>query len=415
MSLAAKFPLQSHQKGTGVLVEKPDIQVVESNGSIEIFSSRRMSAEESGYTRTLNAEFHLPQHSLAPLGFQTSKEIISSAKSTSNAEERAGFNPNTNYNIPKKGLQAEGTVPTDFHSHVNGSSLLDERSIQWHQQLDDPRFGTFSTVRRFSSFPDSINSQIHETETILSSRNFQLNSTPGLEVENRYYFELPGGDNISSSVPTPSGITNMKSVNHMSGYPGKTSENNTAQQNGVQMVKAPMLDQFAFLGKHPAQQGYLHPERLPGYDLQSTNSSKLERNKNFHLERTIVTQPVGPAVVEQESTSRQDKQKCLDNKVEANAKEQMSSLKTVNGTGTNVPHAKKGKAEGEKKNTFDWDSLRKQVQSNGRKERSKETMDSLDYEALRCADVSEISNAIKERGMNNMLAERIKVKLQNLF
>lgn len=36
-------------------------------------------------------------------------------------------------------------------------------------------------------------------------------------------------------------------------------------------------------------------------------------------------------------------------------------------------------------------------------------MDSLNYEAVRCAPVKEISDAIKERGMNNMLAERIKV------
>lgn len=41
--------------------------------------------------------------------------------------------------------------------------------------------------------------------------------------------------------------------------------------------------------------------------------------------------------------------------------------------------------------------------------RNRDSMDSLDYEALQNADVREISNTIKERGMNNMLAERIKV------
>lgn len=61
----------------------------------------------------------------------------------------------------------------------------------------------------------------------------------------------------------------------------------------------------------------------------------------------------------------------------------------------------------------DWDSLRKQVQYKGEKiERSRDTMDSLDYEALRRADVKEISAVIKERGMNNMLAERIKVSMR---
>lgn len=75
-----------------------------------------------------------------------------------------------------------------------------------------------------------------------------------------------------------------------------------------------------------------------------------------------------------------------------------------------VSKARKGKPETEKKHACDWDELRKDVLADGTKiERSKDTMDSLDYEAVRCASVEEISNAIKERGMNNMLAERIKV------
>lgn len=72
--------------------------------------------------------------------------------------------------------------------------------------------------------------------------------------------------------------------------------------------------------------------------------------------------------------------------------------------------ARKQKAEKEQVKSFDWDSLRRQVQSEGSmRGRSRDIMDSLDYEALRNADVHEISNCIKERGMNNMLAARIKV------
>ncbi|KAJ6432981.1 hypothetical protein OIU84_020087 [Salix udensis] len=76
--------------------------------------------------------------------------------------------------------------------------------------------------------------------------------------------------------------------------------------------------------------------------------------------------------------------------------------------------ARKGKVEGERKDVFDWDSLRKQVQANGIKERTKDTMDSLDYEAVRCASVKKISDAIKERGMNNMLAERMQEFLNRM-
>ncbi|MED6216925.1 hypothetical protein PIB30_012653 [Stylosanthes scabra] len=62
----------------------------------------------------------------------------------------------------------------------------------------------------------------------------------------------------------------------------------------------------------------------------------------------------------------------------------------------------------------DWDELRKEVLAKRTIEKSKDAMDSLDYEAVRCASVKDISEAIKERGMNNMLAERIKEFLNRL-
>ncbi|XP_045808298.1 DNA glycosylase/AP lyase ROS1-like [Trifolium pratense] len=62
----------------------------------------------------------------------------------------------------------------------------------------------------------------------------------------------------------------------------------------------------------------------------------------------------------------------------------------------------------EEKDNFDWDSLRIKAQAKaGKREKTEDTMDSLDWEALRCADVGDIANTIKERGMNNRLAERI--------
>lgn len=81
-----------------------------------------------------------------------------------------------------------------------------------------------------------------------------------------------------------------------------------------------------------------------------------------------------------------------------------------------VSKARKAKPETDKKHGCDWDKLRKEVQVNGTEiERSTDTMDSLDYEAVRCASVKEISKTIKERGMNNMLAERIKVCSTQLY
>lgn len=90
--------------------------------------------------------------------------------------------------------------------------------------------------------------------------------------------------------------------------------------------------------------------------------------------------------------------------------QQHSTDKSSSKISNTTTNAKKRKPEKETAEPFDWDTLRKQVQSTtGIRPRSRGAMDSLDYEALRNADVREISDTIKERGMNNMLAERIKV------
>ncbi|KAK1309635.1 Protein ROS1 [Acorus calamus] len=67
------------------------------------------------------------------------------------------------------------------------------------------------------------------------------------------------------------------------------------------------------------------------------------------------------------------------------------------------------KIESETKISFDWDSLRREACSKTVKRgRSRNTRDSVDWEAVRNAPVQEISSAIRERGMNNLLAGRIK-------
>ncbi|XP_059646749.1 DNA glycosylase/AP lyase ROS1-like [Cornus florida] len=89
--------------------------------------------------------------------------------------------------------------------------------------------------------------------------------------------------------------------------------------------------------------------------------------------------------------------------------------KTVDRINTDTAKVKRGRMGKEKQNAVDWDSLRKEAQANGKKrERTANALDSLDWEAVRCADVNVIANTIKERGMNNMLAERIKDFLNRL-
>ncbi|XP_048236164.1 DNA glycosylase/AP lyase ROS1 [Ricinus communis] len=92
-----------------------------------------------------------------------------------------------------------------------------------------------------------------------------------------------------------------------------------------------------------------------------------------------------------------------------------SEIKELDEMNAATRKAKSRRVGKEIREDVDWDALRKQVEANGRKrERTPNTMDSLDWEAVRCAEVNDIANTIKERGMNNVLAERIKNFLNRL-
>ncbi|XP_047162810.1 DNA glycosylase/AP lyase ROS1-like [Vigna umbellata] len=83
---------------------------------------------------------------------------------------------------------------------------------------------------------------------------------------------------------------------------------------------------------------------------------------------------------------------------------------------SSAPLKVKTKVQGKvQKDDFNWDSLRIEAQAKaGKREKTENTMDSLDWDAVRCVDVNEIAKTIKERGMNNRLAERIQNFLNRL-
>ncbi|XP_077230322.1 DNA glycosylase/AP lyase ROS1-like isoform X2 [Tasmannia lanceolata] len=144
---------------------------------------------------------------------------------------------------------------------------------------------------------------------------------------------------------------------------------------------------------------------------ESTKASEPRNHSNFlsHLGETL---DLG------ECSNLVDKQEPLESKVvDLNSREEVcSSKKAPIETTNNTSKTNKGKRNAEKKRDFDWDSLRREACGKGaKKERSNNAMDSLDWEAVRCAEVDEISNTIRGRGMNNRLAERIKDFLNRLL
>ncbi|KAK1409673.1 hypothetical protein QVD17_36202 [Tagetes erecta] len=146
------------------------------------------------------------------------------------------------------------------------------------------------------------------------------------------------------------------------------------------------------------------------YNLPSSHPTQL-LNTSQHA-----TEFFKETISAEDKISVADKQKCFENAAtEANSREQNASRAPLSGPDPNTPKTRKETPEVERKKAIDWDSLRKEALSNGeRKERSKDAKDTIDYEALRRADVNEISDAIKERGMNNLLADRMKEFLNRL-
>ncbi|KAI3801100.1 hypothetical protein L1987_29202 [Smallanthus sonchifolius] len=205
--------------------------------------------------------------------------------------------------------------------------------------------------------PNNRSQYMHHLPKTPISSQFQMNMTTGLQNVARDY-GLSGGENLSSLPSTKSGMT--------SGY---HTSNVTYQQE-------------------PLQQGHQ-------YDFLSGNYPPPAKPDNGAQKQDLCSHNAG---LEESSKEPND-----------------SPHKPLNGEYKNTSKGRKGISEDEKKKVFDWDSLRRDVLLNcEKKERSEDAIDSLDYEALRHAHVNEISDAIRERGMNNLLAGRIKDFLERL-
>ncbi|RWW48343.1 hypothetical protein BHE74_00045588, partial [Ensete ventricosum] len=152
--------------------------------------------------------------------------------------------------------------------------------------------------------------------------------------------------------------------------------------------------------------------------LPDDNTVKFQKEENRQCEVESTKQAVQFQLQEQNSDNQQNFPNLHNNgnplevseRVQLDLKDDVYVSKKISAeTPKRKSKEKKLKDENERKKNHDWDSLRKEVNRDGtKKERIHGTMDSVNWEAVRCAEVNEISETIRERGMNNMLAERIK-------
>ncbi|KAK6117969.1 hypothetical protein DH2020_048284 [Rehmannia glutinosa] len=85
----------------------------------------------------------------------------------------------------------------------------------------------------------------------------------------------------------------------------------------------------------------------------------------------------------------------------------------VDGNKTSTTIRKKGKLK-DKQELTNWDELRVKYSQSISKDRTDRTKDSVNWEAVRQTSVRELAKVILERGMNNLLAQRIKDFLDRL-
>ncbi|KAK0592397.1 hypothetical protein LWI29_018439 [Acer saccharum] len=461
--------------GTNVLVEEPEVCVSSPNNAIqwneqllknplhsqsnttgphEPIQHQRQS-ETSRIERTSLPEVHShsleeevlsSQDSFTSSIFQGNGGIRSSSGSNSEAEDPTyGCMPNQDSGS-KNSLQMQSAdLYQEFYNCLNESSLFEEGHGHRHKLSENTEHGQQkSSPLTFTQLLNFNNPQ--NQAPLVSSSNYKPNKTSYLELLEGEGSDIYSGDCTSFFPSTASEFPKARDENYTSrrvGQQAKFVGESTVQQNGLLMSeKTPTQDPYALSSKHSRQEPNGSQRGSHGRCNKTCSDNHLHvREKSFQFESRSLAEPVNlveapakaqnkilphvPNVPElakrtfdvEERVTVVNKQIHLENKlIEPNSGGQvLSAHKSYDEATPNISKSKKGKADNEKKNAVDWDYLRKQVLGNGRKtERTKETMDSLDYEALRTAKVKDISDAIKERGMNNMLAERIQDFLNRL-
>ncbi|XWS75275.1 hypothetical protein CRYUN_Cryun01aG0072300 [Craigia yunnanensis] len=464
MSLAARFPLKSSCKrdcdGDGAKIPIEEPQVCETN-PIEtikwhenLFShpldsqssmtpngptDYRRNSENSGiertsfmetYSQNLEEEVLSSQGSFDSSVIQANGGIRSYSGSNSETEDpTTGCKFNNIHGSTLDQIENSASFE-EFYNCVSGSSLFHEGSKNKESEITEngqkSRLERTENLRRPSSFNQDSHFRSQRVQVqALGVSNHPLYLTLESEAQEGEGLEPFAEECMSSWASTASGFNKPKKL-------GQSGSKIMVQHNG----QAISQDMAATALNTSSSEYIMHQQEVsrPGSRTKSNqlcNNHQEKRNKALQSESTSVTMPLTSDAVTriQKSTSLSaanalklterpsdvermsalNKDKGIENReVQSNAKEPMHSSEKKHGENS-IFKPKRRKACEEKNNATEWDGLRKQVQANGsKKERSKDTMDSLDYEAMRCANVNEISNAIKERGMNNMLAERIK-------
>lgn len=470
MSLAAHFPLKCKQRPvadteTRVLVEVPEVntlnpedtitwnekmshqavcdqssmtlhhteEAVNSNGSSG--SSKHMigtpgkkMSNESSVNKTsqmTGTELACPtgdrtaaddvtssQNSIDLAIFQTAEKVGSCSESNSEAEDMpSGYGLNNfDGSTSFVGLlqMAESTMLHKVYNHknINMSCGANPKDVNIHSE---------------SMCHNKSSQRMHETADSRSSMgvpnipssDYHMHLNP-----NSGELELEGYEIFRETVSFEHSKKDGKCVSEQSGLTAESDSQAKDERKLIETIQAAPTsycgNTFSYNNSQEANNKITKSQSSPILDPKNIGESVGEKQINRMVENQNLVSISGETLdVIDSSCAVNNKTHTEDMKSEKGVKEHAhSSSKGSNEKDVDASNTKKGKTRNGEKGTLHWDNLRKESQANGRKrERTLNTMDSLDWEAVREADVNEIANTIKERGMNNMLAERIKVQL----
>ncbi|XP_058770106.1 transcriptional activator DEMETER [Vicia villosa] len=472
MSLAARFPLKSKSSDvvTHTLVEEPQHCIENQAGIIGSYERGKLNPP------TYYIDFEMPRHTedllrdskssrineslIKPNNHSSEEEFLSSQDSLdSSVTQDTRIRSNSESELRNSGCEHSKaqfltstnsqevgitTIFQEFYHSVNGVSLIEERTngkLQQHDVKQSSRVGRndIPSFHSASGPPCSFGNPKKQQPPGAPSTNYES-----------YYSYIQGLDTFQIngeefSWPDTLSIHNEFQDNSYMRFgingTGESVDKPTEMQHGngtLGSPELPTMNSYRPLSKYSAFIGDTSQSRShtnynqpsPNHHLvsqktfQSEGKTCAESSNNSHIcgedhagnDHSNILTCAEEVFDSEKIISTETRQVCSDNiQAEKKAKKRVSPGQKDKEGKLKVRKERKTKPEANKKHEDDWDKLRKVVEENGTKiERNTDTMDSLDYEAIRCASVKEISDAIKERGMNNMLAERIKEFLNRL-
>ncbi|KAE8702557.1 Protein ROS1 [Hibiscus syriacus] len=429
MSLAAKFPLKSSSKTdcnadeAKILIEEQEICELNPDETIKwhempfshqydnqssrtpIMStdyprnSEYLVIERTSFTGTysqsLEEDVLSSQNSFDSSVIQANRGIRTYSGSNSETEDptmRCKF-----LNIHGSTLdQIENNASFDeFYHCANGSSPFHEglkyKQSEVTEEGQTSRLKRTENLKRSSSFNQDSYFRSQLQVKSLGASSHPLHITLESETWEEDSLE-PFSEECMSSWASNAGFNKPKQSDHSGGKIMVQHNRQPVNQNMATTV----LNTLS--GEHLVQQ------RVHNRSNQLCNNNQ-ENRKTFQSECASVTMPPTTDIMTkmQKSTSlsaadalkfteRPDVERMTDlangkaiesREVQSNEKEPVHSSDNQHGDNISLK-PKRRKAQEEKNNATDWDQLRKHVQVNGlQKERSNDTMDSLDYKAMR--------------------------------